>query len=245
MKLYLFFFPNQLVWKHLYSKSPRDHGTLSNLLTQLRRLPNAKLPKDDMHACEDGLLTIYHGHIVARACMELGIASPDADPSDDAKVDLREVATKVVQECTVVSDAIVGHHVEDCSDGVYNYARVLCHYSALVTEFLDGWKEGDGERVLRCWKVFLMHFYSSNRTKYAFESLRVQFQLATLPPHLVSQLTWDRFVNTHGGTGRNIPCDLHNEHVNQINLTEKRIFTSKQQLIQDSLTKRIYRLWSK
>ncbi|KAL5471207.1 hypothetical protein EMCRGX_G029297 [Ephydatia muelleri] len=23
---------------------------------------------------------------------------------------------------------------------------------------------------------------------------------------------WGRFVNTHGGKGRNLPCDLHNEH---------------------------------
>ena len=29
------------------------------------------------------------------------------------------------------------------------------------------------------------------------------------------QLIWDRFVNTHGGMGHNLPCDLHNEHVNK------------------------------
>lgn len=27
---------------------------------------------------------------------------------------------------------------------------------------------------------------------------------------------WDRFVNSRGGAGHNIPCDLHNEHVNKI-----------------------------
>ena len=37
-----------------------------------------------------------------------------------------------------------------------------------------------------------------------------------LPPHLVQQLTWGWFINTQGGTGNNIPCDLHNEHVNKI-----------------------------
>ena len=83
-----------------------------------------------------------------------------------------------------------------------------------TTEFLDGWSEGDGVRVLKCRKVFLLHFCTDRRTKYAFESLRVQLQLASLPPHLVSQFTWDRFVNTHGGNGWNIPCDLHNEHIN-------------------------------
>ena len=37
--------------------------------------------------------------------------------------------------------------VQDSDDKVYNYARVLCHYSALLTEFEDAWAEGDGDRV--------------------------------------------------------------------------------------------------
>ena len=63
--------------------------------------------------------------------------------------------------------------------------------------------------------MLLLHFFAGRRTKYALEALRIQVQLATLSPHMVHQLTWGRFVNTHGGNGRNIPCDLHNEHVNK------------------------------
>ena len=44
----------------------------------------------------------------------------------------------------------------------------------------------------------------------------MQFQLATLPPSLSHQLKWERFVNTHGGMGKNIPCDLFNEHMNKL-----------------------------
>ena len=55
----------------------------------------------------------------------------------------------------------------------------------------------------------VLHFNANDSTKYAFETLCIQFQLASLPPHLISQLTWDRFVNTRGGNGHNIPCDLH------------------------------------
>ena len=36
-----------------------------------------------------------------------------------------------------------------------------------------------------------------------------------LSPQLAHQVLWDRFVNTRGGPGRNIPCDLYNEHVGQ------------------------------
>lgn len=63
---------------------------------------------------------------------------------------------------------------------------------------------------------FLLHFYNSRRTKYALEALRLQLQLASLPLPLAHQLKWNRFVNTHGGPGHNLPCDLHNEHVNKL-----------------------------
>ncbi len=38
----------------------------------------------------------------------------------------------------------------------------------------------------------------------------LHIDLASLSPSLVHQLTWGRTVNTHGGPGRNLPCDLHN-----------------------------------
>ena len=82
------------IWKHLYYKSHRDHGTLTRLLTQLRRLSDAKFPKDNMHACQDALLTIYNGHIVAKACLELGIATADTIPPPTAVIDLKQLAIK-------------------------------------------------------------------------------------------------------------------------------------------------------
>ena len=33
---------------------------------------------------------------------------------------------------------------------------------------------------------------------------------------LAHQVMWHRFVNTKGGMGKNIPCDLYNEHVNRL-----------------------------
>ena len=68
-----------------------------------------------------------------------------------------------------------------------SYTRVLCHFAALVSEFTDAWSEGDGERVLRCWKIFMLHFHAERRTKYALEALRLQLQLAILSPDLVHQ----------------------------------------------------------
>ena len=99
---------------------------------------------------------------------------------------------------------------------VHNYARVLGQYGSLALEFVDAWAEGDGDRICRCWKIFLLHFYANGRTKYSWEALRLQLQLLSLPPSLSAQIKWNRFINTHGGLGRNIHCDLHNEHVNKL-----------------------------
>ena len=202
----------------MFKDSSRDHASRSHLLCRLRRLPEARDPKKNLHACQDALLTIFKGHVIAAACTELGLESADSDwPSSATReVCLADLARKVVALCTVIPEAVLGQPMKETDDGVYNYARVLCHFAALVLEFTDAWSEGDGKRVLRCWKIFMLHFHTERRTKYALEALRLQFQLATLSPDLVHQLTWGRFVNTHGGPGMNIPCDLHNEHVNKL-----------------------------
>ena len=97
---------------------------------------------------------------------------------------------------------------------MYEYARLFCHYASLAFLLKNSWEYGNGEIVCKNWKVFLMHFYHDRRTKYAWEALRLQFQLANLSPSLSLQVKWGRFMNTHGGAGHNIPCDLHNEHLN-------------------------------
>ena len=37
----------------------------------------------------------------------------------------------------------------------------------------------------------------------------------TLTPRQAAELQWNRFINVHGILGRNIPCDLHMEHLNR------------------------------
>ena len=39
---------------------------------------------------------------------------------------------------------------------------------------------------------------------------------AILSPHLAQHIIWDRFINTRGGIGKNVPCDLHNEHIKRL-----------------------------
>ena len=171
-----------------------------------------------MHACQDALLTVFKGHIVAAACRELNIGGPEGDIKDiivNMSL-LNDLTMKVARRFTVIPEVFLIESVPDTGDRVHSYAQVLCHFAAIVHLFTDACKEGDGERVIRCWKLCMLHFHAERKTKYALEALRLQFQLVTLQPNLVHQLTWGRFVNTHGGKGRNIPCDLHNEHVNKL-----------------------------
>ena len=131
---------------------------------------------------------------------------------------LLDLASRIVEKYTVVSQAFMNIQVQECGDGdgVYNYACTMCHLASLVMEFTDAWAEGDGEQVVRCWRFFLLHFYSGGRTKYALEALLLQFQIFCYYPTLSHQVIHGRFVNSKGGLGHNIPCDLYNEHVNRI-----------------------------
>ena len=163
---------------------------------------------------------------------------------------ITSIAKQVVHQCTLIGNGFVNEKVADSGDHIYNYARVLCHYGSIVMEFRDGWAEGDGERVFRCWRLLLPHFIVAGRTKYSLEALRLQIQVkSVLSPQLAHQIMWDRFVNTHGRAGRNIPCDLYNEHVNKFlkhiivtmgaNLTEKALHRAAQSVsILESICKR-------
>ena len=101
-------------------------------------------------------------------------------------------------------------------DKVYSYSRMFCHFGSIALEFHNAGHWGDGDRIDRCWKILLLHFHCDKRTKYAWEALKLQFQLEYLPPSLAYQVKWGRFVNVRGGEGNNIPCDFYNEHLNKL-----------------------------
>lgn len=211
----------------MFKSSSKDHGTLWHLCSLLGRLSSVKDPKKDMNACTDVLFTVLKGHYVAAACNELGLENPNS-PLPDTLPDFRrmtarerysfimKLSSQVLDKCGVIEEALIGKPVKDNKDGVANYARVFCHHASLALAFTNTWSMGDGPRACQCWKFMMLHFQSMGHTKYAWEALRQQFQLATLPPHLSYQLTWGRFINTRGGNGNNIPCDLHNEHLNKV-----------------------------
>ena len=163
-------------------------GTFYHKCGLLGCLPNAKNPKKDLHACCDTLFFILKGHILA---VELGISNPDVEiPSAPLKGGysvfecrsfIETLAVKVMNRCSIVEGEILNRNVDDTSDSVYNYARVLCHLASLALELTDAWREGDGIRVLRCWRINLLHFFATQRTNFSQEAAtRVARSVTTL-----------------------------------------------------------------
>ena len=109
------------------------------------------------------------------------------------------------------------NYVHLAGDGVSSYSIQLLRIGCLYMEFADAIREGDGERVIRCWRYFMPVFRAAQCTNYACESFNLLYQhLYALSPRLSNQLMWSRFVNVHGRPGRNIPVDLHMEHLNHL-----------------------------
>ena len=83
-------------------------------------------------------------------------------------------------------------------------------------KFINRIREGDGTHIIRCWRFFLPLFRASGRTNYSIETVNLLAQHDFLfTPRMKQQLVWERTVNTHGKPEKNIPCDLHMEHLNR------------------------------
>lgn len=117
-------------------------------------------------------------------------------------------------------------------DARFNYACTRLSLGMLLFNFEDAVKEGDGKRVMRCWKFMMLIFKAYNHTKYAFAALQMQISIKVLlTPRQAESFIWNRMVNTRGGLGKNISMDLRLEQLNKllkdmlrclgVNITEK------------------------
>lgn len=79
----------------------------------------------------------------------------------------------------------------------------------------DAVKENDGLRMIRHWKFDMFEFFEKNHPKYFIFGHRLLANVAGATSERVKhQLIWERTVNVKGGASRNIPKDLHCEHLN-------------------------------
>ncbi|XP_066924605.1 uncharacterized protein [Clytia hemisphaerica] len=52
------------------------------------------------------------------------------------------------------------HKVENKQDDMFHYQIALMEYLALWKNFADAVKEGDGERIIRCWKFIFIYLFN-------------------------------------------------------------------------------------
>lgn len=100
-------------------------------------------------------------------------------------------------------------------DSIKEHSEARLGYSFVLLNMMDAVKEGDGERLMRLYQVALLFYKAYGHSQYAYSTLLLTLQLnTTLSPRMAHSLKWNRFWNGRGGSGRNIPLDLHLEHMN-------------------------------
>ena len=205
-----------------------EGGTLSQLRHLINRTNVPAKPKQNVNAAEDFFETVVVGHVIAAALDFFEMDNMDAVATSDvlSQIDdtqeidskrklFHSAMTSMVKKYINITPFMKAGHKE--SDQVRSYAREVLSLGVLLLEFNDAIREGDGERLLRAWKFLLIIFRASNKKKYSLEGLLLLIRAKTiLPPRLQQQLMYSRFVNTRGRPGKNIPMDLHVEHVNRL-----------------------------
>ena len=196
--------------------------------------------KSNVAACEEFVLLLTEAHILAAAMTTFGMDDLDSTPThelfstptgDSARQrDVLLQATRLVIDKFVDIAFACGDEGEQGKgkrkrkttvtpgpkDDVQAYASEVLSLGLLLMEFVDGIREGDGDRIIRCWHYMMLLFKANGRKNYSIEALNLLLQLNyTLSPRMAAQLTWNRTVNVHGRPGKNVSSDLRMEHLNR------------------------------
>lgn len=184
-------------------------------------------PGKDYNASDDFFTLVVVTHFLASAMKKLGMKTLEDIPVHEEFNANSWMATNADRRSSLYSfcQELIADHVSfslsikssSTDDGVLNYAKELMSLGIFYINFKDAIREGSGERVLLCWKYLFPLFRVTNRRNYTCEVFSMLYSYYfTLSPRQAHQLLWSRFVNIHGLIGRNIPCDLHMEHLNRV-----------------------------
>ena len=211
-----------------------EPGTLSFLCNLINRRNVTGQVSKEMNAIDDFFRSVLIAYATAAMANYFGMVSTTDDPSvhswsvplvlagsESKWLYLSTELTKLIDNfilprltfsAKVKETALSEEH----PSSVQNYVWGLLADLLVAEEFRDAIREGDGDRVFRLWKLFQLYFRASGHTKYAYESVQLVADVKSLQSEQTAhQILWSRFVNTKGGLGRNISCDLHMEHLNR------------------------------
>ncbi|KAL5509146.1 hypothetical protein EMCRGX_G004456 [Ephydatia muelleri] len=214
----------QVIWKRLYSScSGMDTGTLFQLRNVINRRNVITDVSKDLTACEEFMQLATIAHVLSAAIHIAGVTnmselSSKIMSTDKPMAEVKSLVKTLISEMVRI-EYIAGTSESTCPsiDSVQEYAKETLSLGLLLLEFKDGIREGDGNRVLRCWKYFLLFYHATKHKYYCIEAFNLQMQYYyILPKRYAEQMLWGRFINSEGGPGHNIPADLHMEHLNKL-----------------------------
>ena len=214
----------QVLQNRFYSTaSPNDKGTLFHLKQVINRTSFGKIPKNNMKAAEDYLEVTLCAHVVTAAKQMMKTLNVL-----DCKAVAKAVVEKFVKICLPSTEKTSyppnNDSVDDCiddgldnnvDDSVYSYATDFLTLGLLWHGYHDAVRTGDGNRIMTYWKLLTFIFKKEGHFNYAKEGFNILAQSLLLSPQKIAELKWCRTVNTIGRPGKNIPVDLHIEHLNR------------------------------
>ncbi len=230
------------MWNRLYNpQSFCDKGTLKQLANLINRPKLPKKVKQDFRAVQDFFDVVLDAHITAAALKFFSMDKLEDTLkknafSGDLTAATAEEKRRYLSQCMDMfisrfahqhvqsiegdsetpSDGTEGKEDESITDGIFEYACSVTALGLMARNFADATRDGDGPRLVRCWKFLMLHFKADGRTKYAVEAFNLISKVnATLTPQMACRLIWNRTCNPKGGEGNNVSLDLRNEHLNR------------------------------
>lgn len=111
--------------------------------------------------CEDFFHLVVDGHILHAVMSTFGMESLEDTPSDRSFANfLNHSMDDRVKLFFEKTRMVIDKHFNFCrehpsSDSVLSYAEETLSLGLFLLEFTDAIHEGDGYRILRCWKYLL------------------------------------------------------------------------------------------
>ena len=158
-----------MIWSWMYdTKSILDKGTLCHLRNMIDRRNISATAADDYNAHEEFFIAVVEGHIVTAAMTVLKMNSNDDIPvhpllTKDPWAKPAEIRKEVIEEvrkqlCLSFVDIFAFYELDDVDrhdvkrddvdhHDVKRYAMQVLSQGLLFMEFVDGIREGDGDRI--------------------------------------------------------------------------------------------------
>ena len=95
---------------------------------------------------------------------------------------------------------------------MYSYSCARLILGLLIKNADDAVREGDGDRIIRCWRFFMLYYKAYGHHKYAIAAFRLLANISSiLTEEKAHRLIWNRTISNKGGKGKNMSNDVRLE----------------------------------